>query len=180
MDIQLATRPMQPDDEERLHRLWPRLSPDTVYRRFHSPIRGLPDETVHHLVDVDHDRREAVVATVGDEVVGVARYDRSLADPSVAEVAVLVEDAWQGVGLGRHLVTTLTDLARRRGIRIVTSTVQADNDRMVWLIRRLFPGSTMSVDSAVYEIRSPLTGPSAGTPEPPATAGATALLSRWG
>ena len=180
MDIQLATRPMQPDDEERLYRLWPRLSPDTVYRRFHSPVRGLPDETVHHLVDVDHDRREAVVATVGDEVVGVARYDRSPADPSVAEVAVLVEDAWQGVGLGRQLVTTLADLARRRGVRTVTATVQADNDRMVWLIRRLFPGSTMTVDSAVYEIRSPLTGPSAGTPEPPATAGATALLSRWG
>ena len=40
MDIQLATRPMQPDDEARLHRLWPRLSPDTVYRRFHSPIRA--------------------------------------------------------------------------------------------------------------------------------------------
>ena len=38
MDIQLATRPMQPDDEERLYRLWPRLSPDTVYRRFHSPL----------------------------------------------------------------------------------------------------------------------------------------------
>jgi len=180
MDIQLATRPMQPDDEARLYRLWPRLSPDTVYRRFHSPIRGLPDETVHHLVDVDHDHREAVVATVGDEVVGVARYDRSPTDPSVAEVAVLVEDDWQGVGLGRQLVTTLADLARRRGVRTVTATVQADNDRMVWLIRRLSPGSTMTVDSAVYEIRSPLTGPSTGTSEPPATAGATALLSRWG
>lgn len=163
MDIQLATRPMQPDDEERLYRLWPRLSPDTVYRRFHSPIRALPDETVHHLVDVDHDRREAVVATVGDEVVGVARYDRSPADPSVAEVAVLVEDAWQGVGLGRQLVTTLADLARRRGVRTVTATVQADNDRMVWLIRRLLPGSRLTRDSGTYQVESPLTSP-ASTP----------------
>jgi len=159
MDIQLATRPMQPDDEARLYRLWPRLSPDTVYRRFHSPIRGLSAETVHHLVDVDHDHREAVVAMVGDDVVGVARYDRSPDDPFVAEMAVLVEDAWQGIGLGRQLLRALADLARRRGVRTVTATVQADNDRMVWLIRRLFPGSTLTIDSAVYEIRIPLTGP---------------------
>ena len=88
------------------------------------------------------------------------------------------QDAWQGVGLGRQLVTALADLARGRGVRTVTATVQADNDRMVWLIRRLFPGSTMTVDSAVYEIRSPLTAPSTGTPAPPASAGATALLTR--
>src|SRR3954453_22374464 len=141
MDIQVAARPVRPDDEQRFERLWPRLSPDTVYRRFHSPLRTLPDETVHHLVDVDHGRREAVVATVGDEVVGVARYDRTPDDPSVAEVAVLVEDAWQGVGLGRQLISALADLARGRGVRTVTATVQSDNDRMVWLIRRLFPGS---------------------------------------
>jgi GNAT superfamily N-acetyltransferase len=174
MDIQVATRPVRPDDEPRFYRLWPRLSRDTVYRRFHSPIRGLSAEAVHHLVDVDHDRREAVVAMVGDDVVGVARYDRSPDDPFVAEVAVLVEDAWQGVGLGRQLLTSLADLARRRGVRTVTATVQADNDRMVSLIRRLFPGSTMTVDSAVYEIRSPLSGPSTVTDRQPACAGAAA------
>jgi GNAT superfamily N-acetyltransferase len=172
MDIEVATRPIRLDDEQRFYRLWPRLSPDTVYRRFHSPIRGLSADAVHHLVDVDHDDREAVVALVGDEVVGVARYDRSPDDGSTAEVAVLVEDAWQGVGLGRQLLSAIADLARRHGVRTVTATVQADNDRMVWLIRRLFPGSTMTVESAVYEIRSPLTAPSAGTDRQAAFAGA--------
>jgi GNAT superfamily N-acetyltransferase len=172
MDIQVATRPIQLDDELRFYRLWPRLSPDTVYRRFHSPIRGLPADTVHHLVDVDHDDREAVVATVGDEVVGVARYDRSPDDPFVAEMAVLVEDAWQGVGVGRQLLISLADLARRRGVHTITSTVQADNDRMVWLIRRMFPGSTMTLDSAVYDIRSPLTASSPGTDRQPASVAA--------
>src|SRR4051794_38481265 len=49
MDIQVATRPVRLDDELRFYRLWPRLSPDTVYRRFHSPIRVLPADPVHHL-----------------------------------------------------------------------------------------------------------------------------------
>jgi GNAT superfamily N-acetyltransferase len=163
MDVGVATRPMRADDDVRLARMWPRLSPDTVYRRFHSPLRGLPPATVHHLVTVDHDRREALVAVVGDEVVGVARYDRSPADPDSAEFAVVVEDAWQGIGVGRQLLGELATLAGRRGVRRLTATVQMDNDRMVWLIRRLLPGSRLTRDSGTYQVESPLTSP-ASTP----------------
>ena len=77
MDLAIPTRPVQLDDEARFYRLWPRLSRETVYRRFHAPLHRLPREAVHRLVDVDHDLREAVVADIGGEVVGVARYDRS-------------------------------------------------------------------------------------------------------
>src|SRR3954453_14671428 len=139
MDIAVATRPVQPDDEARFLRLWPRLSPETRYRRFHSPVHRLPMSLVHHLVQVDHDGREAVVPLVGGEVVGVARYDRSPTDPSSAEFAIVVEDAWQNVGLGRQLLGELSRLAARRGVRELTATVQADNDRMVHLIRRAVP-----------------------------------------
>lgn len=156
MDIQVATRPVRPDDDQRLVRMWPRLSPDTVYRRFHAPLRFLPMATVRHLVQVDHDLRDAVVAEVGGEVVGVARYDRSPDDPGAADFAVVVEDAWQGLGLGRQLLVELTGLAVRRGVRGLTATVQMDNDRMLRLIHRLLPGSRFTRDSGVYAVESPL------------------------
>ena len=156
MELQVATRLVRPDDDERLVRMWPRLSPDTVYRRFHSPLRRLPMATVRHLVQVDHELREAVVAVVGDEVVGVARYERSPDDPASAEFAVVVEDDWQGLGLGRQLLLELTELAGRRGVRRLTATVQADNDRMLRLIRRLLPGSRFTRDSGVLTVESPL------------------------
>jgi len=156
MDIQLATRPVRPEDLARFYSLWSRLSPDTVYRRFHSPVRSLPPALVHRLVEVDHDCREALVAVVGDDVVGVARYDRSPGDPTTAEFAVLVEDAWQGHGLGRQLLLEITELARRRGVRTAAATVQADNDRMLHLIRRLLPAPRLRVDASTYEITSPL------------------------
>ena len=161
MDIAVATRPVEPDDDALFRRLWPRLSPDTVYRRFHSPIHGLPSETVRRLVTVDHDRREAVAAIVGGEVVGVARYDRSPEDPATAEFAILVEDAWQGMGLGRQLLTELVELATARGVARLTATVQRDNDRVIGLIRRLLPHSTFTPDSDVVEVLSAL------TPAPP-------------
>jgi ribosomal protein S18 acetylase RimI-like enzyme len=156
LDIAVATRPVQPDDQLLFRRLWPRLSPDTVYRRFHAPLHGLPSETVDRLVTVDHDLREAVVALVGGEVVGVARYDRSPTDPATAEFAVVVEDAWQGVGLGRQLLLELIGLAAERGVRALTATVQRDNDRVIGLVRRLLPGSTFTADLDVFTVASPL------------------------
>ena len=156
MDIAVATRPVHPDDVVLFRRLWPRLSPDTVYRRFHSPLHSLPPEAVERLVTVDHDRREAVAAVVGGEVVGVARYDRSPGDPTTAEFAILVEDAWQGVGLGRQLLSELLELAAARGVRSLTATVQPDNDRVIGLIRRLLPAATFTPDADVLDVRSPL------------------------
>ncbi len=155
MDITVTTRPVQPADEALFRRLWPRLSPETVYRRFHAPVHRLPDEAVRRLVTVDHDVREAVVAVVGGEVVGVARYDR-LDDPSTAEIAVLVEDAWQGAGVGRQLLATLTDLATRRGVRTFTATVQPDNRPVLGLVRRLLPDSSVTPDADVLTVTSPL------------------------
>jgi GNAT superfamily N-acetyltransferase len=156
MDIAVATRPVQDDDLGRFLRLWPRLSPETRYRRFHSPVHRLPMDLVRRLVHVDHDDREAVVAVVGGEVVGVARYDRSPADPAEAEFAVVVEDDWQNVGLGRQLLGELSRLAACRGVHTLTATVQADNDRMVHLIRRLFPRASFAVDDGIYTVRGPI------------------------
>jgi GNAT superfamily N-acetyltransferase len=169
MDLAVLTRPVSLDDELRLYRLWPRLSPETVYRRFHSPLRWLPPETVHRFVDVDHDRREAVVAVVGDEVVGIARYDRSPDDPTTAEFAVLVEDAWQGYGVGRTLLAEVLDLAARRGVRTATALVQADNERTLHLLRRLLPAARVTTGSAVSAVTGPLPAPR--TPVPPPSPG---------
>ena len=161
MDLPVTTRPVRPDDAPLFCRLWDRLSPETVYRRFHAPLR-LPPADAHRLVEVDHDLREALVAVVGGEVVGVARYDRSPTDPRTADVAVVVEDAWQGVGVGRQLLAELTALAGRRGVRTLNADVQADNDRVVGLVRRLLPGAVLTPDHGVYTVQSPL--PSASVP----------------
>ena len=168
MDLVVATRPVRPDDLRRFLRLWPRLSPETRYRRFHAPVDRLPMTAVRRLVHVDHALREAVVAVVGDEVVGVARYDRSPDDPATAELAVVVEDGWQGVGLGRQLLRDVSELAARAGVRRLTATVQADNDRVLGLVRHLLPGAAVEPDGDVCTVSAPVAGPSrtCTTPEP--------------
>jgi GNAT superfamily N-acetyltransferase len=169
MHLPVATRPIEDDDLARLLRLWPRLSPETRYRRFHAPVHTLPLTAVRHLVHVDHDAREAVVAVIGDEVVGVARYDRSPAEPAAAEFAVLVEDGWQGLGLGRQLMGEILELAAVRGVRRGTATVQQDNSPALGLVRRLLPTATVECDADGCTVRSPIS--TAPSPVPATVAG---------
>src|SRR5437773_11632846 len=73
----VRVRAIRPDDEPRLMALCHRLSPRTVYERFFSFRRLLPEEA-HALANVDYRQRMALVAEVADgqepELIGVARY----------------------------------------------------------------------------------------------------------
>ena len=96
-------RPILPEDESRLIEFHERLSPDTAYRRFFTVMRTLPSELAHHLANVDYRRRLALVAELlGGEVaavIGVTRLE-PMKSPTTAELALVVEDAWQRLGLG--------------------------------------------------------------------------------
>jgi GNAT superfamily N-acetyltransferase len=58
-----------------------------------------------------------------------ATYPREL-----AEVAFVVEDGWQGRGLGAILLNAVLDAAETRGLRRFRASVRAENHRMLRLI----------------------------------------------
>ena len=76
---------------------------------------------------MDHGDHEALAVLDGDEILALASWDRPAHGSDDAEIAVLVEDAWQHKGLGRSLVRMLTAEAARRGITVINATVLADN-----------------------------------------------------
>ena len=114
----LTVRPIGPTDVDRLERMFYRLSPTTVYRRFFSPIQEPPQRMLMWFTNVDHDRREALVAVHGNEIIAVARYD-GRPGSAEAEIAVTVEDAWQHQGIGRRLARRLAASRARPRLRAV-------------------------------------------------------------
>jgi GNAT superfamily N-acetyltransferase len=152
----VAVRVIRADDADRLGRLFYRLSPESVYRRFFTLYSHPPAGALRELADLDHDRRDAVVAVVDGEVVGVARYAALAGQQRVAEIAVVVEDAWQGHGLGRRLLACVTGLARLHGMTTLTASVLADNRPAIGLLRAAFPDAVWTADGTEYELRVPL------------------------
>jgi GNAT superfamily N-acetyltransferase len=159
----LQLRPLEPDDGDLLVRLFFRLSPETIYRRFLSPIPDPYRPELRRLLEVDHCQREALAALVGGEVVAVARYARDTHDPAVAEIAVVVEDGWQHRGLGRLLTRRLATLARRRGIAAFHATLLGDNRPALRLLRGLSSAARFHWSTGEIEAEVPLSRVPGGT-----------------
>jgi len=149
-------RPIVPEDEPLLHEAVAAMSERTVYFRFFSPLKRMPDALAHRLAVVDYDARFAIVATTHrpsgkERILGVARYDRAQGT-NVAEVAVAVVDEFQRRGLGRALLTILAKVARDHGIKTFSLIVLPENQQMLGLLRKMGWIHQAKLAGGVYEI----------------------------
>ena len=132
-------RAIRPDDEPRLVDLYGRLGHHTAYQRFFTVLKRLPPDWAHFFANVDYRKRMAVVAEHEHEgrleLIGVGRYEPA-EEPDTAEVAFVVQDGWQGKGLGAILLDDVTRAGEARGIRRFRAYVLADNHRMLQLLTR--------------------------------------------
>jgi acetyl coenzyme A synthetase (ADP forming)-like protein len=148
-------RPIHPGDGPALLRFHSRLSPHSIYLRYFSAHPRLSEKEVERLTTVDYVHRLAFVATVGDEIVAVARYEGQPGSPS-AEVAFLVEDAQHGRGIGTLLLEALAVAARANGIEEFTAVTLWDNKRMLGVFQEVgFEVSHRAAEGEV-EVRFPV------------------------
>jgi acetyltransferase len=139
-------RPLRPDDLELERAFVTGLSPATLYLRLQYFTTQPNERDLVRLLDLDYYDRLAVAALAesvgGTAIVGVARYAR-LDNSRSAECAIVVADAWQGLGLGSELMRTLAGAARERDIDALVGSTLAENQRIVdWARRFGFPFHT--------------------------------------
>lgn len=154
--LRVHVRPIRAEDEPLLHDAFARMSERSVYFRFLSPLKRLPEAMARRLVRVDYDQRFALVATTHrpdgvEHIVGVARYDRA-PGTDTAEVAVAVVDEFQRRGVGSGLLSLLCQVAREHGIHHFSLVVLPENQSMLALLRRLGWIHQARLHGGVYEI----------------------------
>lgn len=132
----VGVRPLARSDREGLAAAVSRLSDESRYLRFATTKPHLSERELDHLVDVDHHRREALLAVDPSTGRGVAvvRYVEVSGEPGVVEVAATVADGWQGQGLGRALLTQLATRARQEGCSALRASVLAGNRRSIAML----------------------------------------------
>jgi GNAT superfamily N-acetyltransferase len=113
--VSLRLRPIRVDDAERLVAFHSRLSPDSIYLRYFSFHPRLTQEEVSHLTQVDYVDRLALVVEDGNDIVAIGRYDR-VPSTTTGEVAFVVRDNFQHLGLGHLLLGELAKAAWNRGL----------------------------------------------------------------
>ncbi|PZN79766.1 MAG: GNAT family N-acetyltransferase [Candidatus Methylumidiphilus alinenensis] len=136
----VTIRPIRPEDAQMEQAFIRRLSQESKYFRFMESIRELSREMLVRFTQLDYSRELAFIAILskGDEniEIGVARYFTN-PDGESGEIALVVADEWQNLGLGTRLMYCIIDAAKEKKFQTLEGEVLANNTKMLHLMRKL-------------------------------------------
>jgi acetyltransferase len=142
---EVTIRPIRPEDEPLMAEFHSTLSDRTVYLRYFASLTlsaRIAHERLLRICFGDYDREMVLVAEhhlqdgSRSRIVGVGRLNK-LRIRNEAEVAVLVADKYQNLGLGSRLLSGVVQVARDEQLGRVSSEMLRDNLGMQVLSKRL-------------------------------------------
>lgn len=147
-------RPIRPSDADLVIEMFEGLSPETVYRRFFSPLKKISRFLLIKLTQIDYDREIALTAFTGPredrKIAGVARII-FLGDGKTGEFAIVLADDWQGKGIGSVLLKRALECAFSYGLETIEGPVISTNSAMLTLGQKL--GFTVALDPESSEYK---------------------------
>ncbi|MEW9551797.1 GNAT family N-acetyltransferase [Nonomuraea sp. NPDC050783] len=150
---EVTVRPLTSIYREAVRDLHDRCSPESRRFRYFTSMPALPARVFDRLCD--RSKGYSLVAGHDGQVVAMANL-MFTPDPGTAEMAFLVEDRWQGRGLGKVLARMLVRAARDLGYAEVRATMLSDNVRMCGLLVSLGAAPGYTEDPGVMEARLPV------------------------
>ncbi|GLW74755.1 hypothetical protein Kpho02_70520 [Kitasatospora phosalacinea] len=158
---ELTVRRATPADKPAALAMHARCSAESLRRRYHGPVKDA-DRYLDHLLDHRHGQTLAV-ETADGRLVALAHL---MWDDEGAEIALLVEDAWQRRGLGVDLVRRMAALALEAGVRTVYAVTTAANTGLISTMRRLSAPLDYQVEDGTLVITAHLAEAAEKLPAP--------------
>jgi acetyltransferase len=131
-------RPIKPDDESLWLDMFQNFSEESVHNRFFYMIKDTPHAVRVRYCDIDYSRELAIVAELKEErqrILGVVRLTID-SDQKTGEVAFIVADPWQGLGLGSKMVDYMIEICKDIGLESIYALVLPENCRTINLLKR--------------------------------------------
>ena len=142
-------RPIRSEDAGGLQRFVRGLSDRSRYFRFISTLIELTPRMLVRYTQIDYDRELAFVAVIrpedararseivaGERIIGVVRYLLN-PDRKSCEFAIVIDDAYQGRGLGSQMMQAIVQAAAAKGLERIEGFVLSTNRGMLDLMRAL-------------------------------------------
>lgn len=154
-------RAIKPSDEDQMRRLFYRFSDKAIYYRYFSPIKTMPHEKMQEYVNVDYRNILSVVGLVGDPgkrtIVAEARLARHRSKP-LADVAFVVDEAFNGIGIATYLYQMLAKIAKEKGLTGLTADVLTSNQAMLNVFKKGGFPMQAKMEEGAYALTIDLTG----------------------
>ncbi len=157
-DRKVRFRAIKPSDEEGMRRLFYRCSDECVYTRYFSPIKTMPHSRMQEYVNVDYSNTLSIVGLIGEpgqgKIIAEARFVRQN-NNSYADIAFIVDENHQNLGIAGFMYKTLVRLARERGIKGFTADVLASNKAMLKVFEKGGHIVNFRFEEGVYSLKIP-------------------------
>jgi acyl-CoA hydrolase/RimJ/RimL family protein N-acetyltransferase len=151
-------RPIRPSDEEEMRRLFYRFSTEAVYYRYFSSLKAMPHTRMQTYVNVDWSSAMSIVGVLGKPGEGVivaeARYLVD-ADGKWAEIAFIVDESYQSIGICSYMFRLLVKLAKERGLKGFWADVLLSNYAMMKVFYKSGLPVLKDMESGVYHVTIP-------------------------
>jgi acetyltransferase len=133
-------RPIKPEDEPLWLEMFRNFSEESIRFRFFQIIKDTPHEVRVRYCNIDYDREIAIVAELTEngqrKILGVVRVSLE-PDRKSGEIAFIVADPWQGLGLGTKMVDYTIEICKEVGVETLYAIMLPDNHRAINLTKKM-------------------------------------------
>ena len=137
---EVLLRPIKPEDEPLWLEMFQSFSEESIRYRFFQMVKDTPHEVRVRYCNIDYDREVAMVSEIVEngkrKLLGVSRLSIE-SDGKSGEMAFIVSDYWQGLGLGTKMVDYVLDIAKEKGVENVYAIMLPDNYRALSLVKKM-------------------------------------------
>jgi acetyltransferase len=133
-------RPIKPEDEPLWLEMFQNFSEQSIRYRFFSIIKDTPHEVRVRYCNIDYDREIAIVAELTEDgrrkILGVVRVPIE-PDKKTGEIAVIVADPWQGLGLGSKMMDYMIEICKDKKLETIYGVMLSDNYQAINLMKKM-------------------------------------------
>ena len=133
-------RPIKPEDEPLWLEMFQNFSEESIRYRFFQVLRDTPHETRVRYCNIDYDREIAIVPELTEngrrKILGVTRVSIE-PDGKKGEIAFIVADPWQGLGLGTKMVDYVLEICKDMKLETIYAIILRDNYRALDLMKKM-------------------------------------------
>ena len=137
---EILFRPIKPEDEPLWLEMFQSFSEDSIRYRFFQLLKETPHEVRVRYCNIDYDREIAIVPIIKEEgtprILGVGRLTIE-PDGKTGEIAFIVRDKWQGLGLGAKLVDYVIEIAAEKGVKRIVAIIMRQNHKAINLVEKM-------------------------------------------
>lgn len=133
-------RPIKPEDEPLWLEMFQNFSEESIRYRFFEIIKDTPHEVRVRYCNIDYDREMGIVAELDEggsrKILGVVRLIIE-PDGRTGEMAFIVADPWQGLGLGTKMVDYMIEICKDKRLDMIYGVMLPDNHRAINIMKKM-------------------------------------------